>query len=298
MSQPQKANMNVVECKNPFCLEPITLQTQFFGRSKQTRQALNSLHHGQCVSVVGPERIGKTSFLFHVAHPHVRGRRRLAEEQIFVYVDSSSMADLGEAECYLHIREETIRQIKSQVTVEREVGIRLEELVRQAGSQTAHFGLRTLLRSTRQLGLKLVIALDHLDVLNQNRHLQEAFFSGLRSLHNTDALTYIVASRSRIDRLRRICPNGLGSPFFNIFHQISISLFQNDDSRQLVDNLLNLAGARFPDSVKDCILDLGRNEPHRLQRAGYIAFQVWQENQQALREEHCEEVRRRFSKMM
>ena len=291
-------NSDTGEHKNPFCLNPIRLQAQFFGRRKESRQALGFLHRGQCISVVGPEKIGKTSFLFHVAHPHVRARRRLADERIFVYVDSSPMADLGEAECYLHIREETIRQIKSQVTVEREVGVQLEELVRQASSQTAHFGLRTLLRSTRQLGLKLVIALDHLDVLNRNRHLQEAFFTGLRSLHNTDALTYIVASRSRIDRLRRICPDGLGSPFFNIFHQIPIGSFANDDSRQLVDTLLNLAGAKFPDSVKDCILDLGRNEPHRLQRAGYAAFQVWQENQQALQEEHCEDIKRRFSKMM
>jgi hypothetical protein len=298
MSQPQKTNMNVVECKNPFCLEPVTLQTQFFGRSKQTRQALDFLHHGQCVSVVGPEKIGKTSFLFHLAHPHVRARRGLAEEWTFVYVDTSPMADLGEAECYLHIHGEAIRQIQSQVTGGTEVGVGLEKLVRQAGSQTAYSGLQTLLRGARRLGLKLVITLDHLDALDRNRLLSPVFSSALRSFHNSRAVAFLVASRSPIDRLERICPDGPGSPFFNIFHQIPISLFANDDSRQLVDNLLNLAGARFPDSVKDCILDLGRNEPHRLQRAGDIAFQVWQADQQITREEHCVKIRQRFDELI
>jgi len=291
-------NSGIGEYQNPFCLNSIRLQAQFFGRGKESGQALSFLHHGQCVSIVGPKKIGKTSFLFHVAHPHVRARRKQAEERAFVYLDGCSLADLEEAECYLYIREETIRQIKSEVALDREVGARLEELVRQAGSQTAYFGLRTLLRSTRQLGLKLVIALDHLDVLNQNRHLQEAFFSGLRSLHNSYALTYIVASRSRIDRLRRICPDGLGSPFFNIFHQICIGPFEDDDSRQLIDTLLNLAGVTFHDSVKRCILHLGRNEPHRLQRAGQIAFQIWQADQQITREEHCAKIRQRFDELI
>jgi KaiC/GvpD/RAD55 family RecA-like ATPase len=294
MSQPQKANMNVAECKNPFCLGPVESQAQFFGREAEARNALNFLHNGQCVSVVGPARIGKTSFLFHVADPHVRAKRRRAEEHVFVHLDGHSMAGLSERVCYLYIREEATGQIKRRVALDRDIGVQSEELVRQTGSQTAYFGLRTLLQSARELGLKLVLVLDHLDVLNQNRNLREVFFSALRSLHTNYAIAYLVASRSPIDELEWICPDGPGSPFFNIFQPISIGLLTDEESRQLVATLPDLGGARFPESVIDCIVELGSNQPHRLQQAGHIAFQVWQENQQGLLKEHGEEIRRRF----
>jgi hypothetical protein len=294
MSQPQKTNMNVTECNNPFCLGPIELQAQFFGREAETRSALNFLHHGQCVSVWGPASIGKTSFLFHVVHPHVCARQRRAEDRISVHLDSHSLADLDEGACYLYVREEAIRQIKGDVAVDKDVGVQLEKLVRQAGSHTAYFGLRTLLQSAGDLGLKLIIALDHLDVLNQNRFLGEMFFSALRSLHTSYEVAYLAASRSPMDKLERICPDGAGSPFFNIFHQIRISSLTDEDSRQLMDSLLNLANVTFPEPVIDCILGLGRNEPYRLQRAGYVAFQIWQENRQSLPRDHCEEIRQRF----
>ena len=289
--------MTVGECRNPFCLEPIKLQAQFFGREAETRNVLNFLDHGQCVSVVGPARIGKTSFLFHMAAPHVRAKLRRAKEQVFVYLDGHSLANLAEGECYIYIREEAIRQIKSEVAVGQDIGVQLEKLVRQTGSQTAYFGLRTLLQSARELDLKLVIVLDHLDVLNQNRLLGEIFFSALRSLHTSYEIAYLAASRSPIDRLDRICPDGPGSPFFNIFQQISIGLLTDTESRQLVATLPDLASARFPEAVIDCIIHLGHNEPHRLQRAGYIAFEIWQEKQKDLLVEHCEEIRRRFDRM-
>ncbi len=282
---------------NPFSLEPVNLVAQFFGREKETRRTLGFLHKGQCVSIVGPAKIGKTSFLFHVAHPHVRAKQKLTEEPVFVYLDSHPLVDLDEGQCYLHIREEVIRQIKKKPTVDKDVGARLEKTVREAGSQTAHFGLRTLLQSIKALNLKLIIALDHLDVLNQNHRLGEAFFSGLRSLHTNYDMAYLVACRSSIDKLEQICPDGLGSPFFNIFQQMSIGSFTNEESRQLVVTLPNLAGAKFPEFVIDCILELGHNEPYRLQQAGYVAFQMWQESGGNLRREHREEIRRRFEEM-
>jgi hypothetical protein len=286
--------MSAADCKNPFCLEPVRLVAQFFGRGREIQRALSFLHRGQCVSIVGPARVGKTSFLFHVAHPLVRARQGLAEEHVFVYLDGHSLADLEEGACYLHIREEAIRQIKRTLALEKDVGIRLERAVREASGQTAYFGLRTLFQGSRAVGLRLALALDHLEMLNQNLLLGQVFFSGLRSLHTNYDVAYLVASRSPVDRLERICPDGPGSPFFNIFQPISIGPFTDDESHQLVVTMANLVGATFPEFIVDSILELGHNEPHRLQRAGYLAFQIWQENQRNLLKEHCEEIRRRF----
>ena len=154
-----------------------------------------------------------------------------------------------------------------------------------------------MFRSAQACGLKLVIALDNLDALNQNRFLGAYFFSALRSLHTNYDMAYLVASQSPLDELERICPEGPGSPFFNIFQQITLGRFREEESRRLVVILLDLAGAKCPDFVTDCILELGRNEPCRLQRAGHSAFQVWQENQGDLQVEHWEEIRQRFEGM-
>jgi hypothetical protein len=287
--------MSAADCENPFCLEPIRRLAKFFGRGKEIRRALSFLHRGQCVSVVGPAKIGKTSFLFHIAHPLVRARHGLAEGQAFIHLDSYSLAHLDEGACYLHIREEAIRQVKSTLALDKEVGIRLERAVREAGAQTAYFGLRTLFQSSRALDLKLALVLDHLDVLNRNHLLGQEFFTGLRSLHTNYDIAYLVASRSPIDRLERICPDGPGSPFFNIFQPISIGPFTDEESDRLVGTLLDLAGARLPEFAIDCILELGRNDPCCIQWAGHIAFQAWQENGGDLQEEHCEKIRQRFS---
>jgi AAA+ ATPase superfamily predicted ATPase len=225
--------------KNPFSLEPIRVQAQFFGRQKEIRRVLSFLHWGQSVSVVGTAGIGKSSFLNHVAQWYVRAKLGLAEEKVFIRLDSISLVDLDQIQCFRYIREEVIRQVKNATSVDKAVGVRLEKAVREAASKTVHFGLQTLFRSAQDNGLKLVIVLDHLDVLNQNQFLEADFFSALRSFHTNYELAYLVASRASLDRLDRICPDGPGSSFFNIFQQIPIGPFTNDESRQLVVTLLN-----------------------------------------------------------
>jgi hypothetical protein len=289
--------MNSVYSKNPFCLEPVKVRAQFFGRHKEIRRTLNFLHWGQSVSIVGAAGIGKTSFLNHVAQWYVRAKQGLAEEKIFVHLDGISLVELDQSRCLRYIREETILQIKDTKSVDKAIGVRLEKAVREAGSKTVHFGLQTLFRSAQADGLKLVIVLDHLDALNQNCSLEAEFFSALRSLHTNYELAYLVASRAPLDRLDRICPEGPGSPFFNIFQQIPVGSFTDEESRQLVITLLDLAGTQFPELAIDFILELGRNTPYRLQRAGYIAFQVWQENGEHFHGGYCKEIRRRFEEM-
>ena len=98
---------------NPFSLEPVRMPTQFFGREKETRQALGFLCQSQNVSVVGPAKIGRTSFLLHVAHPDMRAQYRLTKEHVFVHLDSRSLSDCDRGLCYLSIIEQTVRQVKS-----------------------------------------------------------------------------------------------------------------------------------------------------------------------------------------
>ncbi|MFB0545773.1 MAG: hypothetical protein ACETWB_02585, partial [Anaerolineae bacterium] len=44
----------------------------FFGRKEELTTAFNRLRNMESVSLVGERRVGKTSFLFHLANPKVR----------------------------------------------------------------------------------------------------------------------------------------------------------------------------------------------------------------------------------
>jgi AAA+ ATPase superfamily predicted ATPase len=289
--------INFIHSNNPFNLAPIEERAQFFGRRKEIRRVLSFLNWGQCVSVVGTAGIGKTSLVNYVAQRFVRAKHGLAVEQVFAYLDSPALVSLDPGQCFRYMREETIKQVKNTRLLDKSIGVRLEEAVREADSKTVHFGLQTLFRSAQAIGLKLVIVLDHLDALNQNPSLEEDFFYALRSLHTNCEMAYLVASQSTLDKLERVCPKGTGSPFFNIFQEIRIGPLTTEDSRQLVVTSLNMAGAQFPESVIDYILELGNNEPHRLQRAGHVTFELWQKKGGYLLEEHREEIRRRFEEM-
>jgi hypothetical protein len=291
--------MSTVDSKNPFCLEPIRLPAQFFGRAKETRRVLRSLHLGQSVSIYGPARIGKTSLLLHIIQPYVREEQGLAKEWVFAYLDCYSLDGLGPGECYLRIREEVIHQVKNTKSVDKAVGIQLEKAVREAitSGGTEYFGLNTLFRGAQDNGLKLAIVLDHFELLARNHRLDSDFFSSLRSFAMSYETTYLVASRSRLYSLEQIRPE-VSSPFFNFFHSVHLGKFAPEESRELVTELLKHVNVKFPECATNCILELGNNEPGRLQRAGYIAFQAWQENRGNLRAEHCEKISLRFEKVI
>jgi hypothetical protein len=284
--------MDITDLRNPFCLGSIEGPDQFFGRERETRRALSFLHQGQSVSVVEPAKTGKTSFLLHAAHPDVRARHGLTKEHVFVYVDSRLLADCDQDQCFLLISEETIRQVKDALPDGEGIGTKLESAFREASLQTISHGFQALFRTARVGALKLVLLLDDFESLTENSRLQDNFFSLLRWLHTNYQVAYLVASRSPLDVLERIPPSN--SPFFNIFQTIPLESLTPEESHRLIITQLDQASVDLPPLAVNCILELGDNRPYRLQRAGHIAFQLWQESGGTLQVEHCEIIREQF----
>jgi hypothetical protein len=298
--------MTVDHVKNPFSLEPVNLLNQFFGRQTETRRVLSFLHCEQCVSVVGPPKIGKTSLLFHVAHPYTREKYKLSREQIFVYIDckkvwsepSLALGDCSSGECYILIREAILQELKVTESIALDMRLQLEAAVRAATASggTAFSSLNTLFRTVQGAGLKLVVVLDHFETLAHNPNLDATFFASLRALPAKYPMVYLVASEISLDLLEETRPEG--SPFFNIFPFVRLNKFSLEESRELVVTLLERVGLRWPEFITEYLLELGNNEPYRLQQAGFSAFRVWQEHRGEWHESGRQEIKVWFDRLL
>ena len=87
---------------NPFFHRgPIRDRAYFFGRERETGQALSLLGNSQSISLIGQRRIGKTSLLFHLADSPVFTRYGLSStEHLFIYIDCGGLANLDQPSLY------------------------------------------------------------------------------------------------------------------------------------------------------------------------------------------------------
>lgn len=218
--------------ENPFRFgEPVQEPDFFFGRKKEVRQTLNALQGNQCVSLVGPGKIGKTSTLHYVSTPQVFAELGFAADRYsFIYVDGRQLSDRDATACFQHI------------------GVQIQE--ENGGSGSVNF-LRDLTRTCRAFwrgsGKSLVIMLDNFEALIGNEQLDASFFANLRSLNtNPDfRLAYLTASEESLGTLefKYLGINtGDDSPFFNVFTTISLGRLSPRESRLLLERCFMQAG--------------------------------------------------------
>ncbi len=280
---------------NPFWINgPIEQKQNFFGRSKETQRVLQFLRKEQSVSIVGPPRRGKTSFLNYIADPGVLERYQMrADEHIFVRIDSRLLADVDQGRCFYSIREEIIHQFES---FDATIGAKLREATISTVDTTAHFGLRTLFRTTQENGLMPIVALDNFDDLAKNTRLEDSFFAALRSIVTNYRMAYLMISQRPLHELEKTRPEA--STLSGICQYIPLRPFTLEESYKLVTVYLERAGIRFPAFAIELILGLGCNDPYLVQLAGYHAFEVWRENGGDLQETDYEVIEHRFREAM
>jgi hypothetical protein len=226
--------------KNPFCLEgPIRDPECFFGRRNEVREVLGFLRLGQCVSVVGPGKIGKTSLLNHVSHPFVLGEHGLmASECLFVYIDCRDLAGIN--------RERWFGYVGSQME---------EQATQRPGMAIGHVesfaDLEGACERLNQSGMKpVVIMLDAFDLLTGADQLDSGFFINLRSLNANFEVAFLAASEEPLSDLeQRYFRVTDTSPFSNIFHPVRLGFLYQGESRALLTHYFTLAGLISPNST-------------------------------------------------
>jgi hypothetical protein len=280
-----------VDNDSPFTIaQAVDSARHFWGRAKQIQFILEHIRNCQCISLVGPSRVGKTSLLNYVSDRDVRARHDIdPSAALFVRLEGKQLANSDQATCLRRFTECILGQAeKADAALTAELRSCLQ------GRSRGHLGLRTLFRVLSDHGRQPVVTLDDFDDLAHNPKLEDSFFAALRSLATGCQVAYVVASQEPLYELEAMRPEA--STLCGICRQLTLSSFSEQESRELLMGLLGQARVTLPESMVEFILRWGRNEPWRLQLAGYEAFQVWQENRGHLRGSNIAELERRIDR--
>jgi hypothetical protein len=212
-----------------------------------------------------------------------------AGEHVFVRINGRSFIGVDQATCLHGFHQGIVSQLER---MDAGLGARLVEASPDTGI-VGHRGLRTLFRIIQDSGVKPIVQLDEFDELAQNTCLEDNFFAALRSLAMGYEMAYLIASRSPLYELEKARPEA--STLCGICQQFQFHPFTEEESQRLVEDYLQSAGVEFPRSAVERIVDLGRNEPYRVQLAGYCAFEVWKEKGGKLCQESSAEIDRCFA---
>jgi predicted Ser/Thr protein kinase len=116
---PPSAQPPLVEDTPYFHRGAIKDQEYFFGRERETREILGAVRRGQCVSIVGPWHIGKTSLLFHVKSGQVLRKHGLAPDKfVMVYCTGQGLRGDDQSNLYGYL----LKKLRSYEAVERLLG--------------------------------------------------------------------------------------------------------------------------------------------------------------------------------
>jgi AAA-like domain len=258
---------------NPFTYgNPISDPHRFFGREWEVKQIFGRLQNKEfeSSSVVGERRIGKTSLLNYLADAEVRTAEGLGPEHCsFVYVDLQMVDDAMGPEQLWRWFLSLMRQECPDVQIGEAV------TVLEGRERISTIDLAGLFQKVGNQGHRVVFLLDEFDRVTTNENFRPDFYFGLRSL----VIRYKVAlvTSSRLD-LIELChsPAVRSSPFFNIFANINLRQFSQEESQLMIARSLDGTSVRFSAGELDHVLDLAGLQPYFLQMACWLLYEAHQ----------------------
>lgn len=247
---------------NPFTHRgPIRDEEAFVGRTTALSQTLAFLTGGQCVSIVGPRRIGKTSMALHCTRASVLQSQGVDPRSLcWVLQSCETWERLSRDEIYQLLAgllsaqvDNTAAPSQSGLTPYRQ----LEQIVRAFSGRHIH----------------LVIVLDEFDLLSRNPALDEGFFTSLRGLVTTYGISFLTISTRPLLELTFVQGSTLSSPFFNVFAQVRLGLFTPNEVDKLFERYADRASLLLPEALRLSIAQLSGPHPLLLQIAAFYAVE-------------------------
>lgn len=199
----------------------------FFGRKEELTTAFNRLRNMESVSLVGERRVGKTSFLFHLANPKVRSEYWLDPDRyLFQYVNFQAHIASTSSNFWHFVLDDMMGQTDAAVAT-------IDRLRNQR--EIAPIDIARLLRELRRADVALIFLFDEFESATDNPNFDLAFFNGLRSIADSYQynVAYVTATRRSLQEIY-LAEDVLGSPFFNLFAQVILSFFTEEEAIEAI----------------------------------------------------------------
>jgi AAA+ ATPase superfamily predicted ATPase len=249
---------------NPFTFgNPIRDPARFYGRQAEVGQIINRALSSarESTSIVGERRIGKTSLLNYLSSDDVAKKFDLTPERFcLVYIDFQGLSDITPLRFWQRIFKKMARSISQQNLVQE-----IETLLKNESLDI--FDLEDLFEVISQQGLTTIFLLDEFEYVTQNPNFKADFFGGLRALAIHQNLALVTATRRELVDL---CHSEeiKGSPFFNIFANVVLRPFSQEEVDAMIHGYLDGSGLFFSLQEQEVIANLGGGYPFFVQMAG------------------------------
>jgi len=251
--------------KNPYMNRAtIKNKEEFYGRKNEVSKIYSRIgaSRPQSISIVGERRIGKSSLLQYIYHPANRSKHlRNPDQHIFILIDFQEKRGITLTQFF-----ETIYGCLEK---EFEGGLELDVA-------PDYNGFKKVVSTLDKQGLKLILIFDEFEIITKSQEFNTEFYSFARSIANNYNLGYIVSSGRNLQTLchsREISD----SPFFNIFSNITLTQFSEDEAVDLITQPAEKSGYSMNQYVP-LILDLGGYYPFFLQMVCAAFFEYLKEN--------------------
>ncbi len=234
--------------------------SMFFGRTQLLRKFYVAIANRQSVSLVGPRRIGKTSFLLCAKLPEIQQPFEFnASHFLFVYLNLREYLRKTCDDFLLAICKALIAGCPD-----------LPELQLQAGRDSADEFSR-MLEIIAERGFFPVLLLDAFDNITRNEYFDAEFLAFLRAKATIGQVSYVTASiASLVDVSHR---DIVDSPFFNIFYNYELGPLSPDEARDLITRPAMQAGLPFTASETALISRAAGRHPFFIQRVCHDVFE-------------------------
>ncbi|MEE4193886.1 MAG: TIR domain-containing protein [Anaerolineae bacterium] len=253
---------------NPFNFgNPIRNPERFIGRQSDLNQVVKRLRSTahESTSIIGEERIGKTSLLKYLENKENADALGLSPDvYCMVYIDFQGLADITPSRFWGRVLQKIDRSISNP-----NLAAEIKEIRSQGMFDL--FDLEDIFALIEDEGLTVVLLLDEFESVIQNPSFNADFFGGLRALAIHANLSIVAASRLELMDLFHF-EELKGSPFFNIFATLNLRPFSQADVSDLLECYLEGTGFTFSDDEIKLIRTLSGGFPCFTQMAAYYVF--------------------------
>jgi AAA+ ATPase superfamily predicted ATPase len=241
---------------------PITDPDLFIGRTNIINKIYSRIGAGrpQSVSLVGENKIGKTSLLNYIRNKNIQ-KKYFSNHENYVCIffpvqDNSKSVDVF------------INNLCSAISAETGMNY-----IYQSVSQ-CYYWFKDVVESLTKFDKKLILLMDDFNLVTQNSDFPLEFFSFLRSMANNFNVAYVTTSYHDLQQLC-VSKDIEESPFFNIFTNISLKAFDQDELNEFI-NKMSVNGYEWFREYSKLILEYTGNFPYLLQSAGSLLFDLGQ----------------------